>query len=62
MKTLVNALYRRPVLFLGAVQAGLAVAIQQGVVGWPGLVAIAAIIFVQQNLVTPAGPAPEDLS
>lgn len=62
MKAVVFALYRRPVLFLGAVQAGLAVAIEQGVVGWPGLVAIASIIFVQQHLVTPAQPAPDDLA
>lgn len=62
MKAVAYALYRRPVLFLGAVQTGLAVAIEQGVVGWPGLAAIAAIIFVQQSLVTPARPALDDLA
>ena len=61
MKPVIQILYRRPVLFLGTVQAALAVAIEQGVVGWPGLVAIASIIFLQQQLVTPAAPAPGDL-
>lgn len=61
MKRVLQILYRRPVLFLGTAQAGLAVAIEQGVVGWPGLVAIGSIVFLQQQLVTPAAPAPADL-
>lgn len=53
-----RALYREPVLFIGALIAlGTALTVA-GVVGWPAVVAVAVLTFIQRHFATPAKPAP----
>lgn len=53
MATVAKILYRNPVVFLGVCQVAVAAAIEQDLIGWPGLLAIAAITYLQRELVTP---------
>lgn len=57
MQAVARAFYRNPVIFLGVLQAAVAAAIAEDVLGelnWIGVVAIAAIIPLQRHFVSPA--------
>ena len=54
MSAVARAFYRNPIVFLGVLQAGVAAAIAQGVIGWQGAIAIAVIVPLQRHFVRPA--------
>jgi hypothetical protein len=54
VKAIAQALYTRPVVFLGAVQFGITAAAAEGVVdGWIPVVTLAIVTALQRQLVSP---------
>jgi hypothetical protein len=54
MRAIAEAFYRNPVLFLGAVQAGLTAAAAEGAItGWIPVASLAVVTAVQRQLVEP---------
>lgn len=61
MLPILRALYTEPVLFAGVLSTISAGLVQEGVIGWPGVVAVAALALITRRFTTNAKPGPSDL-